>query len=137
MSRRFPDLEIYIKRVDVEAVTAWLQSNFTLVRTETTSEHTVCHLQSNDKPGKPGLSDQADMQCVILQKAVKGGYVSVWFKQNNTAWDTDRDCAEQAYAYFSALGDTEIRCSTGGWLGEDEGGWFRFTKDGIQTVNWF
>jgi hypothetical protein len=48
-------------------------------------------------------------------------------------WKTDRDCAIEAFEFFAPR---EIRCSTGGWEGEDECGWFRITDDGIKTVNW-
>ena len=128
MSKRFPDLEIYIKRVDPESVTGWLESNFKLVSTRKDKNSVNCDLLSRD---------ESEMECVILEKAAKGGYLSVWFKQNKTEWDTDRQCAEAAFSYFKCRTGTEIRCSTGGWEGEDEAGWFRFTEEGIQQVNWF
>ena len=73
------------------------------------------------------------MECIILLKATKGGYTSVWFKSNDTNWNTDKDCAVDAFKFFAP---NEIRCSTGGWEGEDEGGWFRITEAGIKIANW-
>lgn len=117
-SPKFPDIEIYLKRVSVDEIVAWLNEvfdNVEVVRTEPTAR---CKIGS--------------MFCTISDQVAKGGYASVWFEQNHTPWATDRDCARDAYAHFQV----EIRCSTGGWEGEDDGGWLRFTNKGEQVVNW-
>jgi hypothetical protein len=120
----FPDIEIYVKRVEFDAVTAWLSQYFEVTGTKDTREGVVFELKN---------ADQEAFECVVAENVVKGGFASVWFKRNVTKWQTDRECAVDAYEYFKL----EVRCSTGGWDGEDEGGWFRFIDDDIKTVNWF
>lgn len=72
------------------------------------------------------------MTCNISENVAKGGFTSVWFKTNETPWENDHECAVSAFDYFQI----ETRCSTGGWEGEDDGGWLRITDKGSQTVNW-
>ena len=120
----FPDIEIYVKRVELDAVRTWLSKHFEITNSKNTREGVVFDLKN---PAKEAF------QCVVAENVVKGGFASIWFKKNVTQWHTDRDCAIDAYAYFQL----EVRCSTGGWEGEDEGGWFRFVDDDIKTVNWF
>jgi hypothetical protein len=120
----FPDIEIYVKRVELDAVTAWLSQYFEITGTKDTREGVVFELKNDD---------QEAFECVVAENVVKGGFASVWFKRNVTKWQTDRECAVDANEYFKL----EVRCSTGGWDGEDEGGWFRFIDDDIKTVNWF
>ncbi|MFN3237474.1 MAG: hypothetical protein ACE37D_10465 [Pseudomonadales bacterium] len=117
-SPRFPDIEIYLKRVATEDVLAWLQTVFNDYEVVRTEPSTRCKLK--------------EMFCTITENVAKGGYTSVWFESNATPWETDRDCAQAAFAHFQC----ETRCSTGGWEGEDEGGWLRLTDKGEQVVNW-
>jgi len=123
-AKAFPDIEIYVKRVEMEAVSNWLAQYFKIIETKDTREGVVFELKNKDEEA---------FQCVVAENIVKGGYASIWFKKNATQWPTDRDCAVDAYEHF----DLEVRCSTGGWNGEDEGGWFRFIDNEIKTVNWF
>ena len=115
---RFPDIEIYLKRVTTDEVLPWLKEVFGEVEVIRTEPNTQCNL--------------GGIACTITEQVAKGGYTSVWFESDQTPWPTDRDCAHQAYQYFK----TETRCSTGGWEGEDDGGWFRITDKGEQVVNW-
>ena len=115
---RFPDLEIYLKRVPPHDILAWLKTIFDEVQVLTTEPSTQC------------LVDQ--MACTISENVAKGGYTSLWFKSNATPWLSDLDCARAAFDHFGG----EIRCSTGGWEGEDDGGWLRITDKGEATVNW-
>lgn len=115
---RYPDIEIYLKRVDTEQILAWLR--------QAVGEFEISKRE-------PSIQIQfGDMACTIAENVAKGGYVSVWFKPNKTPWSTDRECALAAFAEFQV----EIRCSTGGWEGEDDGGWLRITEKGEQVVNW-
>lgn len=117
-SPKFPDIEIYLKRVGTEDVLSWLEQAvgpFEIVRT---APSTRCKFP--------------EMFCTITEDVAKGGYASVWFESNQTHWDTDRDCALAAFDQFKV----EVRCSTGGWEGEDDGGWLRITDKGEQVVNW-
>jgi len=124
MDKKYPDLEIYIKRVEPEHVVRWLEERFELLSTGSRPDCVVCTLK--------GITGSL-MECVIVLKAAKGGYTSVWFKSNDTMWNTDRDCGIDAFNFFTPR---EIRCSTGGWAGEDDNGWLRICDDGIKTVNW-
>ena len=116
----FPDIEIYLKRPDMNALQAWLEEN-------------LGPCQSRAKGDSTTLTFITGQTCVIVENAVKGGYTSVWFKTNQTPWATDRDCALAAWQYFQQ----EVRCSNGGWDGNDEQGWRRFTAAGETVVNWF
>ncbi|HIG41636.1 MAG: hypothetical protein ABGY96_10030 [bacterium] len=123
MSKRYPDLEIYIHRTETDHVLRWLAEIFELKQSRPLKDSIICNLV--------GVTGK-EMECVILSKAARGGYTSVWFKSNETKWDTDKDCAVDAFDFFAK----EIRCSAGGWQGEDEGGWFRVTDEGVKTANW-
>lgn len=130
MSDHYPDLEIYIKRCTTDGILDWLGARFNLSETQSHKLKTSCRLTAPN-------SISSRMKCIILEKAVKGGYTSVWIKNNQTIWNTDRECALDAFAYFSDAPDVEIRCSTGAWRGEDEAGWLSFKADGERIVNWF
>jgi len=156
MNEAYPDLEIYIKRVESKLILKWLTDRLlddgtTLEKTEVKSNTLLCTFKK----------DGCKLSCAIVDKAVKGGYVSVWFKENRTPWKTDRDFALAAFEFFKL----EVRCSTGPWedhlnegsnedLNErkheskhesndesahedsDKGGWIRFTIEGEKIVNW-
>ncbi|MBL4680782.1 MAG: hypothetical protein JKY88_08680 [Pseudomonadales bacterium] len=152
MNEAYPDLEIYIKRVEPKLILKWLTDRLlddgtTIEKTEVKSNTLLCTFKKNGRK----------LSCAIVDKAVKGGYVSVWFKENRTPWKTDRDFALAAFEFFKL----EVRCSTGPWedhLNEglhessdesvndssdegahedsDKGGWIRFTIEGEKIVNW-
>ena len=118
---RYPDLEIYLKRVPAADLLAWLETLFTDVQVSAQEQTTQCLINQ--------------MECTISGNVAKGGDTSLWFKSNETPWSTDVECARAAFAQFGG----EVRCSTGGWEGESEeetGGWLRITEKGEQTVNW-
>ncbi|NQV64124.1 MAG: hypothetical protein HQ497_02060 [SAR86 cluster bacterium] len=119
-TQAFPDIEIYIKRPDLSALQDWLNGLMGPI-TSMTNGATTSITMANSQV------------CVIVENVVKGGYTSVWFKSDQTPWATDRDCA---LAAWEALG-LETRCSNGGWDGNDEQGWRRFTAAGETIVNWF
>jgi len=124
---RYPDLEIYIKRITAIEVIAWLESSFRLITKVNIKDGASCQFHA------PVNGNDEVFDCIIKENSVKGGFTSVWFKSNLTHWKTDQDCAQQACGFFR----TEVRCSTGAWQGHDEGGWLRFTEEGKKTVNWF
>ena len=115
---KFPDIEIYLKRVSTEDILPWLEQVFGSIEVTRTEPSTRCKL--------------AGMFCTVTEQVAKGGYTSVWFESNETPWPTDLECARAAFSHFGA----ETRCSTGGWEGEDDGGWIRITDKGEQVVNW-
>lgn len=126
MTSRFPDLEIYLKRVPANDIIEWLNTVFDDVRVMTEPSSTPTQALSTK------CIIQQTMACTISENVAKGGFTSVWFKTNETPWGNDHECAISAFEHFQI----ETRCSTGGWEGEDDGGWLRITDKGSQTVNW-
>ena len=127
MSDSYPDIEIYLKRPDIEALRTWLDARVGVGSSAKRGNATILTV------GEPAFD------CVVVENAVKGGYASVWLQSDQTPWPTDRDCAVDA---FNALG-VETRCSAGPWEeppadGEENvtGGWIRFTDSGESRVNW-
>ena len=51
------------------------------------------------------------LQCLIIEKVVKGGYTSLWFRQNFTPWQNDIVCTEEAHKVLML----ESRCAIDGW----------------------
>ena len=121
---KHPDIEIYIKRVDLNDLLHWIDRRFEMGEPQDVGETIKLKLTYDSKP----------CVCTIYENAAKGGYTSVMFEPNNTPWDTDEACAEEAFEAFHL----EIRCITGGWTTQApaEGGWFRFTDKGRSVVNW-
>ena len=122
MIERYPDIEVYIKRASAAEVIEWLAQRFGVKQ------------QTEKGPTVRCLLDGGDLECVIVENAVKGGFTSVWFKSADTPWETDRDCALEVHKAFSL----EVRCSAGSWAEDDEdtGAWLRLTSEGETRVNW-
>ena len=78
--------------------------------------------------------EKAVLECTVIEQAAKGGYCSICFEPNNTPWETDAECAEDAFQHFQL----EIRCNRTGWTTDssDTGGWYRYTANGRTVVNW-
>ena len=119
-----PDVEIYAKRVRFSDVVEWLESYFSIDEQRTVGSTLKLKLT------KEGSS----MTCTIAENVAKGGYTSIWFDSSSTPWQTDEECAQDAYNHFQV----EIRCSVDGWTSEseDSGSWYRFTESGKTVVNW-
>ncbi|MBO6702896.1 MAG: hypothetical protein JJ921_11175 [Pseudomonadales bacterium] len=124
MIERHPDIEIYIKRVPLEDLTQWLERRFEVSDRKDIGETLKLSMTFEGAP----------LTCTVFENAAKGGYTSISFEPNNTPWDDDEACANEAYELFQL----EVRCITGGWTTNApvEGGWYRFTKDGRSVVNW-
>ena len=122
MTERFPDIEIYLMKAEAAAVKEWLNSalgEVTVVKAGTT-----CHWQFSG------------MDVFFTEQAEKN-FSSLWFKQNQTPWLTDLDCARIAHA---ALG-CEIRCSDSGWQekeGDDQSGqgWIKLIRGEEKSFIW-
>ena len=83
---RFPDIEIYLKRVTTEEIISWLEQMFSSASVERTEPNTAAKLGT--------------MFCTVTEDVAKGGYTSVWFESNETPWVTDLECARQAFDHF-------------------------------------
>lgn len=123
MSERFPDIEIYVKGVDLMSIIGWLRRHFDIIDQE----------RQDDSHGLTLSRGGRDVECLIVEKAAKGGFTSVWLKSDNTHWANDRDCALDAATVL----DCEVRCSAGSWQEtEERPGWLRITPDSETPINW-
>ena len=125
MAQSFPDIEIYIKHVDANAVLTWLNTVFELVDTSTKGKRTLFEFNS-----PLGI-----LNCVLFPNAVKGNFASLWFKSGNTPWDSDRECALEAFSHLNQ----EIRCSTGSWQttdAENDETWLCINTHGETLIHW-
>lgn len=124
MSVGQPDIEIYLKRVAVEEILAWLGARFEKVGQAHVGATQKLQLTFKGEP----------LTATIVESAVRGGYTAVQLEPNVTPWLNDEACAEDAFGHFNR----EVRCSIGGWTpgSDDTGGWYRYTADGKTIVNW-
>jgi len=122
MTESWPDIEIYLKRPDLDAIRQWLDERLGIRDEFARGEARVF------------LLGEAALECVVIENAVRGGYTSVWFRSAQTPWPDDRSCAVEAHERFGI----EVRCSAGPWEdGDDEdGNWIRLTDQGEQRANW-
>ncbi len=121
----FPDIEIYIKNIDLEQVKKWLDSHFDTVSAPLTRPNPIFE----------ATYQQQTVEIHTVEKAARGHFSSLWFKQNHTPWQTDLDCAISAVEFLK----TEVRCSDGSWeepTGEQEPFWYRLKGDEISKIRW-
>ncbi len=120
----FPDIEIYIKDLKINEINAWLGTSWGVSSTSKIGTTAVVQL----------CNAEQEIECRILEDAVEPGFTSICFSPNKTKWETDLQCARDAFNYFQL----EARCSTGGWNEnsiEDED-WFKINSDGIHRIKW-
>ena len=124
MTEQQPDIEIYLKRATLEDIKRWLLQYFEIKASSERGEAVLLDLCYEGQP----------LECMIIEKVAKGGYVSVWFKSSRTPWETDEACARDA---FQGIG-VETRCAISGWQAgdDDRENWYRFTDAGQSVVNW-
>ena len=122
---RYPDIEIYMQRVELPELIEWLKSKLQVTNRQEKGKSIVLTLGAKNVEEPP-------VTCTIVPDAVKGHFTSVWITPNETKWLTDEEFARDAYEHFQL----EIRCSTGSWDGNDEQGWLRLTQNGESIVNW-
>ena len=118
------DVEIYAKRVSINHIIEWVRLYFSIDEQKTVGSTLKLKL----------TRDGNEITCTIAENIAKGGYTSIWFDSSCTPWQTDEECAQEAYNHLQV----EIRCSVNGWTSEseDSGGWYRFTDSGKTVVNW-
>lgn len=122
MSTKQPDLEIYLLNPDINKLESWLTDLF--------SDLTIKHQSSSSRLWQTATTD------ILFSEKVEKNFSSLWFKTNETDWDTDLALARAA---FSVL-ETEVRCSAGGWQeehGQDaEEGWIKINARGEKPFSW-
>ena len=127
-----PDIEIYVKDILLQDILDWLNLYFTNIEFPAKA----AHLYANGKAVRGTIDqDENSIEVIITPKAAGKDFTSLWFKQNQTPWENDEECAlsllEQA--------DVEIRCSAAGW-NEDEAEnseqWWLLRRDEKKRINW-
>ena len=98
---RYPDIEIYVKDVTFQQIEEWLNLHFKNVERK--------HIETKKSEARSHwLVD--DSEVIAFGNAI-AKYSSIWFKQNNSPWDTDLDCAHAASKKLA----TQVRCSNSSW----------------------
>lgn len=120
---RFPDIEVYVKGVDIDALLGWLHDTVQATLTPAGKGH-----WRGEGQGENG----AAIPCMIMEKAADG-FTSLSLDSDATPWPRDIDCARALHA---ALGG-EVRCSPGGWLpGEEPECYICLKKGEESTLIW-
>jgi hypothetical protein len=126
-----PDIEIYVKNIEVEQLTGWLRSNFDVMELNLKPDSLD---EKQSISGKLTLNSK-EIPIVITPWAAGKSFSSIWFKSPETPWENDEACALSLLEQH----DLEVRCSTGGWEeGEDEAGeyWNAITRNEKKLIRW-
>ena len=119
---RHPDIEIYLKDCELDAITTWLASTL----------GACSHWQ---KRGQTLQCNAGNVPVVWLPKAV-GKWNSLLLESDSTPWDDDIACAEAAFATLGC----EVRCAPGSWSEEqgeeDADRWVKVNAEGTQEFVW-
>ena len=119
---RQPDIEIYLKDADQQAVTDWLGA-------------AIGPCSEWQQRGQTFKCRVGDIPVTFLPKAV-GKWHSLLLESDATPWADDVACAQAA---FAALG-VEVRCAPGGWSeeqGEENADlWIKVNAEGTQEFIW-
>ena len=119
-----PDIGIYLKHPAFDDIGTWLQTHFDLTAVTPQGPGNLLDLSFNNQ----------SLQCLIIERVAERGYASIWFKQNNSPWRNDLECAEEAHTVL----EVETRCIVGGWHNsrEERDAWYRLSKGEKSIVNW-
>ncbi|MCU9945962.1 MULTISPECIES: hypothetical protein [Pseudomonas] len=119
---RQPDIEIYLKDADQDAVSAWLAQ-------------ALGDCSPWQQKGQTFKCNAGGIPVTWLPRAV-GKWHSLLLESDATPWEDDLSCA---LAAFAALG-VEIRCAPGGWQEEegeeDADRWIRVNAQGSSEIVW-
>lgn len=121
---RYPDLEIYIKALELDVIADAL----TAILGPISWSKTPSLYQGV-------VSTDRGSSALILQASAYKAFTSIWLKANVSTWDTDLDFA----LALSMKLPSEIRCSIDSWQEQEDGApdlWWRIL-DGVQKqVQW-
>ena len=120
---RQPDIEIYIKESNREALSAWLSAAL----------GAPCQWQQK---GRVSRCVCANIPIVYFEQAV-GKWHSLLLESADTPWSDDLQCAQAAAAHLQA----NVRCAPCSWQetdGEaDADRWLQVSADGsVETITW-
>lgn len=121
---RYPDIEIYLATIPVEAVSDWLSARLGAPPLQPAGKRkwrTTGRLNGQRIP-------------VLLVEHAADSYASLWFDSAASPWSRDADCAREASQALAC----EVRCSLGGWQpGDDPDRFWRVLPDGSEdTITW-
>ncbi|HCR99002.1 MULTISPECIES: hypothetical protein [Halomonas] len=106
MMERYPDIEVYVASISLEALNAWLASALAAPPLSPAGK---------GKWKTHGQHQGKEVPILLVEKAADR-FASLWFDSSHTPWMTDQECAQHA---AEAL-QTEVRCSLGGWHPGDD-----------------
>ena len=119
----FPDIEIYIKNLRVKEINIWLDKLFEVGLISQIGSATLVHLRDSE----------SEFECRIIENAADPNFTSIYFSPNKTKWETDLDCAKDAFSHFQL----EVRCATSGWSeNSQEEDWFKINNEGTHRIKW-
>ena len=119
---RQPDIEIYLKDSDQDAVAEWLSQ-------------AIAPCSPWQSRGKTQQCQAGEIPVLWLHKAV-GNWHCLLLESDRTPWEDDLACAKAACA---ALG-VQVRCAPGSWNEEqgeeDADRWLKVTAEGVSEITW-
>ncbi|MCL7462530.1 hypothetical protein [Pseudomonas sp. NW5] len=119
---RQPDIEIYLKDVELPAVSAWL-------------EQAIGPCTPWQTRGQVQRCTAGGIPVTWLPKAI-GRWSSLLLESDQTPWADDLACAQAA---FAALG-VQVRCAPGSWSEEqgeaDADRWLKVSAEGVSEIQW-
>lgn len=122
-STAYPDIEIYLKKINTENIIKWLNERFEQCEiTKQARAITEAEVTYNSQP----------IPVLIVEKA-QDGFTSVLFNSHRTPWASDKECAIEAFSAF----DTEARCNAASWKeGDEPDEWLSISEEGEKLMTW-
>ncbi|MDO3722694.1 hypothetical protein QVZ43_13290 [Marinobacter sp. chi1] len=121
------DLEIYVRDLEVGAVSQWLEGQLDQLELDDSQVDSVIK--------GTALFQGAGLRITLYPGAFGKRFTSLVMEGEALPWSSDLDCARSAWRSL----DTEVRCSPGDWMEgdpvEDEK-WWRLDHRGEHLVNW-
>ena len=122
MTEHYPDIEIYLAPVSLDAVQRWLSNRL---------EQPVTLKASSKGQWRARVETPGGTVPVLLIEKAADRFMSLWLDSDATPWPRDVDCARDAR---ESLG-IEVRCSLGGWQpGDEPDRFFRVLASGEEEV---
>ena len=120
----YPDIEIYLAKAPVEALSEWLSAAI---------DAKPLAPAGKGKWRTRGSHDGEEVPVLLVEKAADG-FASLWFDSPATPWPNDAACARAAAVGLGC----EVRCSLGGWQpGDDPDRFLQVLPDGHEAeINW-
>ena len=128
LTDRHPDLEIYIKNQTTQQILDWLKLHCQKVDSQVKSDN---HIELQLQFG------QHSIEASLQQKVSGKAWSSLWFKNNQTPWDTDLDCALIAASQMQ----TQVRCIKASWSDDqssdvEDDHWWKVEDGEQELINW-